>query len=88
MWFEAPLPCEFKGGQNAGVVWRFASIALTPGPAPARGSGVARSDGVRAFQRVRTQNTPWVEPMFCPPFNRSGSEVWDEGSGKNPTPES
>jgi hypothetical protein len=64
-----------------------ASIALTPGPAPARGSGVARSDGVRAFQRVRTQNTPWVEPMFCPPFNRSGSEVWGEGSGKNPTPE-
>jgi hypothetical protein len=30
---------------------------------------VARSDGVRAFQRVRTQNTPLVEHMFCPPLN-------------------
>jgi hypothetical protein len=51
-----------------------ASIALTPGPSPARGRGVARSDGVRAFQRVRTQNTPWIEHMFYPPMNRWGEE--------------
>jgi hypothetical protein len=43
-----------------------------PGPSPAHGRGVARSDGVRAFRRVRTGNAPRAERIFCPPLNVRG----------------
>jgi hypothetical protein len=53
------------------------NMTLTPGPSPARGRGVARSDGVRAFRRVRTGNTSRTEHIFCPPLNPAyaGTEV-------------
>jgi hypothetical protein len=76
---QTPLPERLKGGQNAGVVWRFTALRRPQSPSPPaplpRGSGVARSDGVRAFQRVRTQNTPWAEPMFFLPMNPE----WERG---------
>jgi hypothetical protein len=58
-----------------------------------RGRGVARSDGVRAFRRVRTGNMPRVERIFCPSMNAGEGfgvredDAWRKKPPPTPDPE-